>query len=319
MEPDLRDAVVDFIRHWAAKTGLAIERLLEWLGLSVGKFYEWRQRYGRTNQHNGSVPRDFWLQPWEKQGILNFQQQYPLEGYRRLTYMLIDADVVAVSPSSVFRVLHEAGRLRKWAHKTSKKGTGFEQPLEPHEHWHVDIAHINIHGTFYYLCAVLDGASRYLLAWSLRESMTEADVEIVIQRAKERFPEAHPRIISDNGPQFIAKDFKEFIRISGMTHVRTSPYYPQSNGKLERWNKSVKSECIRPGVPLSVEDAERLIAQYVTVYNEQRLHSSLGYITPLARLQGRQNEIHAARDRKLEQARRQREQDARNSSREKVA
>jgi transposase InsO family protein len=320
VEPDLRDAVVDFIRRWAEKTGLAVERLLEWLGLNVGKFYEWRQRYGRTNQHNGSVPRDFWLQLWEKQAILDFQQLYPLEGYRRLTYMMIDADVVAVSPSSVFRVLHEAGRLRQWAHKTSKKGTGFEQPLEPHEHWHVDIAHINIHGTFYYLCAVLDGASRYLLAWSLRESMTEADVEIVIQRARERFPNARPRIISDNGPQFIAKDFKEFIRISGMTHVRTSPYYPQSNGKLERWNQSIKSECIRPGVPLSVEDAERLITQYVTVYNEQRLHSSLGYITPLARLQGRQHEIHAARDRKLEQARRQREQDARNScSSEKVA
>jgi putative transposase len=320
VEPDLRDAVVDFIRRWAEKTGLAIERLLEWLGLSVGKFYEWRQRYGRTNQHNGSVPRDFWLQAWEKQAILDFQQQYPLEGYRRLTYMMVDADVVAVSPSSVFRVLHGAGRLRQWARKTSKKGTGFEQPLEPHEHWHVDIAHINIHGTFYYLCAVLDGASRYLLAWGLRESMKEADVEIVIQRAKERFPEAHPRIISDNGPQFIAKDFKEFIRISGMTHVRTSPYYPQSNGKLERWNKSIKSECIRPGVPLSVEDADRLIAQYVTVYNQRRLHSSLGYITPLARLQGRQAEIHAARDRKLDQARLRREQAAQNSSsREKVA
>jgi putative transposase len=320
VEPDLRDAVVDFIRRWAEKTSLAIERLLEWLGLSVGKFYEWRQRYGRTNQHNGSVPRDFWLQPWEKQAILDFQQLYPLEGYRRLTYLMIDADVVAVSPSSVFRVLHQAGRLRKWAHKTSKKGTGFEQPLEPHEHWHIDIAHINVHGRFYYLCAVLDGASRYLLAWSLRESMTEADVEIVIQRARERYPDAHPRIISDNGPQFIAKDFKELIRISGMTHVRTSPYYPQSNGKLERWNQSIKSECIRPGVPLSVDDAERLIAQYVTVYNEQRLHSSLGYITPLARLQGRHNEIHAARDRKLEQARQQREQEAQNSfSREKVA
>ena len=219
---------------------------------------------------------------------------------------MIDADVVAVSPSSVFRVLREAGRLRRWAHKASKKGTGFEQPLEPHEHWHVDIAHINIHGTFYYLCAVLDGASRYLVAWSLRESMTEADVEILLERAKEKFAEARPRIISDNGPQFIAKDFKEFIRISGMTHVRTSPYYPQSNGKLERWNKSIKSECIRPGVPLSLADAERLITQYVAVYNDQRLHSALGYVTPQDALQGRRDEIHAARDRKLEQARQQR-------------
>ena len=141
--------------------------------------------------------------------------------------------------------------------------------------------------------------------------MTEADVEVILQRAKEAFPEARPRIISDNGPQFIAKDFKEFIRISGMTHIRTAPYYPQSNGKLERWNRSIKSECIRPGVPLSLEDAERLVAQYVTVYNEQRLHSALGYVTPLTQLQGRQAEIHEARDRKLEQARQLREQAAR--------
>ena len=302
--------MVDFIRRWSKRTGLAIEQLLEWLELSVGKFYEWRRRFGQANQHNGGVPRDFWLQDWEKQAILDFQQIYPVEGYRRLTYMMMDADVVAVSPSSVFRVLSQAGRLRRWSHKASKKGTGFEQPLQPHEHWHVDIAHINIHGTFYYLCAVLDGASRYLLAWSLRESMREADVEVVLQRAREQFPDARPRVISDNGPQFIAKDFKEFIRISGMTHVRTSPYYPQSNGKLERWNQSIKSECIRPGVPLSLADAERLIAQYVAVYNEQRLHSSLGYITPRARLDGRANEIHGARDRKLEHARRQREQAA---------
>jgi putative transposase len=326
VEPDVRDAVVDFIQEWAEKTGLAVEQLLLWLGVSVAKFYQWRQRYGKTNQHNGRVPRDFWLQDWEKQAILGFQELYPTEGYRRLTYMMIDADVVAVSPSSVFRVLRDGGRLRRWAGSPSKKGTGFEQPLEPHEHWHIDIAHINIHGTFYYLCAVLDGASRYLLAWGLRESMTEADVEIVLQRAKEKFPEARPRIISDNGPQFIAKDFKEFIRISGMTHIRTAPYYPQSNGKLERWNRSIKSECIRPGVPLSLADAERLVAQYVTVYNEQRLHSALGYVTPLARLQGRQAEIHAARDRKLEQARRQRELAARlqsktvaEASREQVA
>ncbi|HZC33987.1 MAG TPA: IS3 family transposase [Chthoniobacterales bacterium] len=302
---------MDFIRTWSERTSLPIDRLLRWLELSTGKFYDWRQRYGKTNQHNGWVPRDFWLTEEEKQAILDFQALYPLEGYRRLTYMMIDADVAAVSPSSVFRVLHAAGRLGQWSRKASKKGKGFEQPLAPHEHWHVDIAHVNVHGTFYYLCAVLDGCSRYLVDWSLRESMREPDIEILLQRAREKFPEAKPRIITDNGPQFIAKDFKEFIRISGMTHVRTAPYYPQSNGKLERWNKSIKSECIRPGVPLSLEDAERLIAQYVQVYNEQRLHSSLGYITPKDMLAGRRQQIHAERDRKLEQARKRREKAAR--------
>jgi transposase InsO family protein len=307
VEPDLRDEAVDFISRWSERAGFPIDRLLAWLGLSVGKYYNWRQRYGRNNQHNSSVPRDFWLTEPEKKAILDFQELYPLEGYRRLTYMLMDADVAAVSPSSVFRVLRTAGRLRRWAGKPSKKGKGFDQPEKPHKHWHIDIAYINIHGTFYYLCAVLDGASRYIVNWSLRESMREADVEIVLQRAKEKFPGVSPRIISDNGPQFIANDFKEFIRISGMTHVRTAPYYPQSNGKLERWNKSIKSECIRPGVPLSVDDAQHLITQYVQFYNEQRLHSAVGYVTPSDMLAGRREEIHAARDRKLEQARQRRE------------
>ena len=133
--------------------------------------------------------------------------------------------------------------------------------------------------------------------------MEERDVETIIQRARERHPGVSPRIISDNGPQFIARDFKEFIRICGMTHVRTSPYYPQSNGKIERWHRSIKSECIRPGTPLSVEDAIRLIEGYVRHYNEVRLHSAIGYVTPADKMCGRDKQIFADRDRKLEEAR----------------
>ncbi|HTW57260.1 MAG TPA: integrase core domain-containing protein [Terriglobales bacterium] len=155
--------------------------------------------------------------------------------------------------------------------------------------------------------ALLLGNSRFLVHWDLRESMREADVEVILQRAKEKYPEAKPRIISDNGPQFIARDFKEFIRISGMTHVRTSPYYPQSNGKIERWHKSLKSECIRPGTPLSLDDARRLVEGYVEHYNNVRLNSAIGYVTPNDMLGGRQVEIHAQRDRKLEAARQQRQ------------
>jgi putative transposase len=304
VEPDVRDQVVDFVEKWAEKTGFSTERFIGWLKIGGGKFYSWRQRYGKPNQNNGKVPREHWLSEEEKAAIIGFHKKYPLEGYRRLTYMMIDADVAAVSPASVWRVLSGAGLLQRFAPKAaSKKGTGFEQPLAPHEHWHIDIAYINIHGTFYYLCGILDGCSRYLVHWDLRERMTEKDIEIILQEAHEKFPDAKPRIISDNGPQFIAKDFKEMIRLSGMTHVRTSPYYPQSNGKMERWNQSVKSECIRPGVPLSIDDARRLIAQYVEFYNQVRLHSAIGYVTPNDMLENRRDGIHAERDRKLEQAR----------------
>lgn len=129
--------------------------------------------------------------------------------------MMLDAGAAAVGPTSVRRVLHDAGLLTAWNGKQSKKGMGFVQPLLPHERWHVDVSYINICGTFYYLCSVLDGCSRYIVHGEVREAMTETDIEIIFERAKEAFPEARPRIISDNGPQFIAKDFKEFIRISG--------------------------------------------------------------------------------------------------------
>ena len=130
----------------------------------------------------------------------------------------------------------------------------------------MDISYLNIVGTFFYLCSVLDGCSRFLVHRELRAAMTELDVEIVLQRARERYPGTSPRIITDNGPQFIAKDFKEFIRLAGLTHVKTSPYYPQSNGKIERWHKSVKGECINIKTPLTVEDARRLVAAYVEYY-----------------------------------------------------
>ena len=277
--------------------------MINWIGISRSKFYDWQQRYGKVNEHNGWIPRDFWLTEAEKQAIIHYYLDHPLEGYRRLTYMMIDSDLVAVSPSSVYRVLATAGLLQRWNGKPSKKGDGFEQPLKPHEHWHIDISYLNICGTFYYMCSVPDGFSRYLVHWEIRPSMTEAQVEMILQRAREKFPDARPRIISDNGPQFISRDFKEFIRISGMTHVKTSPYYPQSNGKLERYHKTIKGTCIRVHTPLTLEDACCLAADFVAHYNEQRLHSAIGYITPKDKLENRAEAILAAREAKLHAAR----------------
>lgn len=300
---DTRDSIIDFIRYWSQAGELPVPRMLAWIGLSRRKYHDWIQRFGLANEHNRKVPRDHWLEEWEKQAIINYFKEYPLEGYRRLCFMMLDADIVAVSPSSVYRVLSQAGLLLPWEPKKSKKGNGFIQPLEPHDHWHIDFSYLNISGTFFYLCSVLDGCSRYVVAWEIGESMKSQDAALVLQRAREKYPQAAPRIISDNGPQFIAKDFKEYIRHWQTSHVYTSPHYPQSNGKLERFHRTLKEDCLRPQTPLTLEDARRVTGQYIEHYNEVRLHSGIGFITPQAKLEGRSQEIFKERDRKLREAR----------------
>ena len=302
---DLRDQVVDFVRHWSDRAELPAKRLLGWIELSPRQYHRWQERFGQLNEHNALVPRDHWLEAWEKEAIVKFAREYPLEGYRRLTFMMLDRDIVAVSPASVYRVLRQAGLIQGWA-KPTRKGTGFVQPLQPHDHWHIDFSYVNVAGTFYYLCSILDGASRFIAHWEIREAMKEADAELVLQRAREKFPLARPRIISDNGPQFIVKDFKEFIRLWQTSHVLTSPHYPQSNGKLERFHRTLKEQAIRPKTPLSLDQAREVVQTFVDHCNTVRLHSAIGYVTPKDRLDNRHLEIDAARDQKLAAAREKR-------------
>jgi len=297
---------VTFVQTWQSKTGYDVLQFTNWLAIGRTKYYSWVKRQGQENQPNGVQPKHHWLTETEKAAIINYHADHCQTGYRRLAYMMLDENVVAVSPSSVYRVLLTSGLLRATTAQPSKKGTGFNQPQQPHQHWHIDITYINICGTFYYLCTLLDGYSRYIVHWEIRAAMTEADVETVLQRAREKFPQAKPRIISDNGPQFVARDFKHFIRLCGMQHVRTSPYYPQSNGKIERWHQTLKQECIRPGSPLSPTDAQRIVTTFVDQYNHHRLHSAIGYITPVTKLNQREAEIFDQRQQKLAQALEQR-------------
>nr|WP_279382637.1 IS3 family transposase [Acanthopleuribacter pedis] len=289
-------------------TGVTFKKILHDLRLHPAKFYDWKKRYGKVNEHNRLVPRDHWLEPEEVRAVVAFFHEHPDVGYRRLTYMMLDTEVVAVSPSTTYNVLKRAGLMGRREPVKSSKGKGFDHPEAPHQHWHIDITYLNIAGTFYYMCSVLDGFSRAIIHWEIREKMKAQDVEIILQRAKEAAPEARPRIISDNGPQFVARDFKEFVRISGMTHVRTSPYYPQSNGKQERFHKTLKAECIRPKTPLSLSEARTTVAAFVQEYNTKRLHSAIGYITPADKLAGRAARIFARRERLLTEARQRRKE-----------
>ena len=192
--------------------------------------------------------------------------------------------------------------MRTKRSKESSKGNGFVQPLKPHEHWHTDISYLKIGGTIYFFISVLDGCSRTVLHWEIRESMKEQDAEMVVQRALEKYPEVRPRLITDNGTQYTAHEFKRFIKRTGLTHVRTAPYYPQSNGKIERFHYTLKSQCVQRSSFISLDDAQKVTERYIDYNNCQRLHSAIGFVAPIDKLSGRETEIFKERKRKLKEA-----------------
>lgn len=260
-----------------------------------------------ANRHNGKIPRAHWILAEERKAIVKYCRDKIEEGYRRLTYTMMDDDVVAVSPATTYRVLKSAGLLNRWLiPRPNSKGDGFVQPVGIHEHWHIDIMYVNILGTFFFLISVLEGYSRMILHHELRTHMAEYDVELTLQKAREQYSEFSPAVISDNAKQFTCKDFHDFIRSSGLRHVRTSVAYPQSNGKIERFHGTIKREEIRRSAYASIDDARRQIDAYVRYYNEQRLHSAIYYLTPKEVLEGRAEDRLAERQRKLDNARQRR-------------
>lgn len=220
--------------------------------------------------------------------------------------MMMDEDVAFVSHNTVYRVLKDEGLLSEQNTKPSLKGKGFDQPSKPHEQWHVDVSYINAGGTFYYLCTILDGYSRFAVHHEISESMTQDKIQLIVEKAREITGARHARLISDNGPQFRAREFKSYIKLSGMDQTFTSPYYPQSNGKIERWHKELKKTCIRVRQPRDLAEAKRFISEFIEDYNYRRLHSALAYVTPYDKLLSIDTELLDSRKLKLEKARNQR-------------
>jgi transposase InsO family protein len=311
VEPDIRDDVISWIRYWSERLTMKRRNLIKSVGISVSKFYDWCFHYGEVRLK--ARPFNGWwgISDEEEQAIVRYRLSHEFAGYRRLCYQMLDENIVAVSPATVYRVLKKYRLLSRWNEvKESGKGRGFTQPSMPHQHWHVDISYVKVQCTFYFLVSVLDGFSRYIVHSELRVHMEEFDVEVVVQRALEKYPEAKPRIISDNGSQFISRDFKSFLGEKELTHVRTSVRYPQSNGKIESFHKTIKRECIRKKSLLDLKDARKIIDGYIEDYNCIRLHSSINYLSPRDVLEGRKEQRLREREEKLRRAKEKRKQKA---------
>jgi putative transposase len=243
--------------------------------------------------------------PEEKDAVIAYALAHPKEGYRRLAWMMVDADIAYLSPASVYRVLNDADLLYRWkrSHRTGEKPAA---PTRPNQRWHTDIMYLRVADTWYFLVTVIDGYSRYVVHWELLTTMRAADVRLVIQHALELRQLKDVEIVSDNGSQFTSADFKALVRQFELQHIRIRTYHPESNGTIERFHRSTR-EALGDADPRNLLHARELIGRWVKHYNETRLHASLQYLPPAEYFSGEPQRRLGDRLEKLQRARRQRE------------
>lgn len=284
-----------------AKTGISQLALLSYLGISKSTWNEWQGRENAETRHNHDTPRSNWVTPNETRAVVDFCSAYGdlLRGYRYLAWLMMDMDVACVQPSTVYNILRKDGLFPKWAKTHDVKKKGFDQPLRPNEQWHTDFSYVRIHGVFYYFACILDGFSRKMLVWDLFPSMEALNIELLIMRAKELYPDAHARLIHDNGKQFYARNFLDLVSKLELEETATSPFHPQSDGKVERAHRTFKAEEVRRNAYQDYGDAKQKMEAWVRFYNSERLHSALEYLTPDEVFAGKKEERLAERRRKL--------------------
>lgn len=303
-----KSAVLELVAATRTRTGWTLRRILKHLGLSKGRYHEWRKRAeeeGRLADRSTAVLSCGALLLEEKQAIIGYALAHPKDGYRRLTWQMIDADIAYVSPSSVYRVLSDADLLYRWKRSTHS-GQAPPKPTRPHERWHTDLMYLRIADSWYFLVSVIDAYSRYVVHWDLLSSMTAAEVRLVIQEALERTG-AQPAIVSDNGSQFTAADFKHLVRQFELEHIRIRTYHPESNGVIERFHRSTR-EALAESDLLNLSRAREVIDQWVAHYNHSRLHAGLNYLPPVVYYEGDPQQQLRERSAKLARGREHRAQ-----------
>jgi putative transposase len=278
--------------------------ILSELGLTRSVYYDWlkKKELGRLAD-KVVIPRSpLTALDGEVRLTVAYAREHPREGYRRLCWMMVDADVVYLSPSAVYRILDKHDLLYRW--KRPEAGAGKKVPAAtyPDEVWHIDLMYLWVKWRWYFLVTVLDSYSRYVVHWELALSMKAAEVAEVIAVALEQVADKRPRIVRDNGSQFVAKEWREIIRHFEIEEIPTRVRHPESNGRIERYHRSVREEAWGEAEKEDYYQARDLLEQWVSYYNQERLHSALNYLRPVDYYRGNPEALLAVRKAKLKQA-----------------
>lgn len=303
----VKSELLTLIATTQTRTGWTIRRILPRLGLSQARYRDWtkRQQAGALADRPTRPPRVDGILPVERAAVSGYALAHPKDGYRRLTWQMIDADVAYLSESSVYRILREADLLYR-SKRSASSGAVPAKPTRPHERWHTDLMYLRIADTWYFLVTVLDAYSRYVVHWELLTSMAASEVRLVVQEAIERTG-ASPQVVTDNGSQFTALEFRDLVRRFALQHIRIRTYHPESNGVVERFHRSTR-EALSASPLTNLGQVRELIGAWVRHYNEERLHAALGYLPPAEYYRGDPVARQAARQAKLERGRQARRQ-----------
>jgi putative transposase len=298
---ETKAAVMQIVAQTKKRSGWRAYRTLATLGVPRSVYYAWKRR-DSLQDRAGKPCRMYEVLPEERAAICDFALRYPKIGYRKLTWMMVDAGVVCVAESTVYRVLSEADLLSRWKRSVASSGEYHFRPAAPNQQWHTDVMYVWVAARFYFLLSFVDAYSRFIVHHKLLISLNGGAVATELQAALEGAPSIKPRVVHDHGSEFVNRDVAAVIKAHNLIDIKTKPRHPESNGIVERFNGTVRAESDND-YGKNYLQAEATIAQLIHHYNEERLHATLGYMTPATWHRGQPAELRDERARRIAAAR----------------
>ena len=299
------------------RSGWSAQRTLAVLGISRRSYYRWLEEEAWARALPTPAPKP--VQPYEalpeeKATVLDYARQHPELRHRELAWRMVDEDVAFLSPSTVYRILKEADLVCPWKRRRKRHRGEAEKASRPDQRWATDLMQIQVGGGVYYFVSFMDEYSRYIVHQEVVASMDGQTVSLAAQAAIDRLakgsdgqPLVKPEIRSDNGSGYISQEFRVVLKENGLGHHRIKPHCPEENGLIERAYRTVR-EALEGEELTNLLQAQQVLARIVRWYNEERLHSALGFLRPTDYYRGAPEQWYERRRSKLAQARQRRKE-----------